>query len=69
MGTSDRWPLTEHSSCPLCGEPLGFYEPLVEVEGGKIRRTSRAAQPEPAWAANGLAYHAGCFDQQQQASS
>jgi hypothetical protein len=69
MGTSDPPVVTEPPRCTLCGEPLGVYEPLVEVEGEQIIRTSRAARPELASAANGSTYHARCFDQQHRAGS
>lgn len=52
--------------CALCGEPLGVYEPLVEVNGSEIARTSRAARPDLPAAAAGSSFHAACFAQQQE---
>lgn len=51
--------------CALCGEPLGVYEPLVEVDGERIRRTSRAAAPDLCCGESGSCYHASCFEQYQ----
>jgi hypothetical protein len=31
--------------CRLCGKPIGVYEPLVVIEQGRTRTTSRAAEP------------------------
>jgi hypothetical protein len=31
--------------CSCCGEPVGVYEPLVAIERGRARQTSRAAEP------------------------
>jgi hypothetical protein len=33
------------SECRCCGEPIGVYEPLVAIERGRARMTSRAAEP------------------------
>lgn len=49
--------------CDLCGEPLGVYEPLVEIDGERVRRTSRAAAPELSCGHGGSCYHARCFEQ------
>jgi hypothetical protein len=32
-------------ACRCCGEPIGVYEPLIAIERGRPRRTSRAAEP------------------------
>lgn len=32
--------------CSCCGESIGVYEPLIAVERGRARRTSRAAEPQ-----------------------
>jgi hypothetical protein len=51
--------------CAFCGEPLGFYEPLVELDGDRIIRTSRAAHPDFPHAGDS-SFHARCFDQHQE---
>jgi hypothetical protein len=53
--------------CEVCGEPLGVYEPLVEVRGERIRRTSRAAAPDLLCGHGASCYHARCFDQRANA--
>ena len=50
--------------CALCGEPLGIYEPLVELDGEKIIRTSRAARPDLPCVADS-SFHARCFEEHQ----
>jgi hypothetical protein len=49
--------------CPICGEPLGMYEPIVDVDGDRVRRTSRAAEPDLSCGGAGSCYHARCFEQ------
>ena len=31
--------------CPVCDEPIGVYEPVVVIGGGKARTTSLAREP------------------------
>jgi hypothetical protein len=47
--------------CSRCGEPIGVYEPLVVIERGRARRTSRAAEPEIA-TAPGEYRHLACHE-------
>ena len=51
--------------CALCGEPLGIYEPLIQLDGEKIIRTSRAARPDLPFFADS-SFHAGCFEERQE---
>lgn len=48
--------------CGVCGEPLGVYEPVVEVDGKQVRRTSRAAVPDLCRGDGVACYHAACFE-------
>jgi hypothetical protein len=50
--------------CELCGEVIGVYEPLVRIVDGRLRRTSRAAEPE--LAAGDDCYHDSCYLSQRQ---
>ena len=47
--------------CSRCGTVLGVYEPLVCVVDGRVRRTSRAADPGLLQSAEAC-YHAACFE-------
>jgi hypothetical protein len=46
--------------CVKCGDRIGVYEPLVHIDGGVARRTSRAAEPEIVHARP--VYHAACWE-------
>ncbi len=39
--------------CRHCGDVIGAYEPVIVVQSGEARETSRAAEPE-------LVRHAAC---------
>jgi len=39
---------TRAPRCSFCGEPIGVYEPMAEIEDGSVRITSLAADPETA---------------------
>ncbi len=47
--------------CLLCGEPIGVYEPLVVIERGRARTSSRAAEPALS-SAPGEYRHLACHD-------
>ncbi len=47
--------------CSRCGTVLGVYEPLVCVVDGRVRRTSRAADPALIRRAEAC-YHAACYE-------
>jgi hypothetical protein len=49
--------------CATCGELIGVYEPAVWVVDGRVRTTSRAADPDVS-AEHGRAFHAGCYKDQ-----
>jgi hypothetical protein len=63
--STDETP-TPHSppECAACGMAIGVYEPLIQVRGKLVRRTSRGAEPEACGSA-GACYHAGCYDHEQ----
>jgi hypothetical protein len=46
--------------CVTCGEVIGVYEPAVWVIDGRVRTTSRAADPNVS-AEHDCAFHAGCY--------
>lgn len=48
--------------CEHCGDVIGVYEPLVELNDGTARETSRAAEPRLAHSPRGSHYHADCFE-------
>jgi len=47
--------------CSHCGDRIGVYEPLVAIDDGRARETSRAAEPEMTHTSD-LCYHRTCFD-------
>ena len=50
----------ERVECPICGDVIGVYEPMIVVTEAHARRTSRAAEPgldEPL----GDCYHDACY--------
>lgn len=47
--------------CGLCGEAIGVYEPLIAIEHGRARQTSRAAEPALA-SAPGDYRHLDCHE-------
>lgn len=62
MASPSSQPTSAAPRCALCGEPLGVYEVIVEIDGERIRRTSRAAAPELCCNERVSCYHAGCFE-------
>jgi len=53
-------PIGEQWRCAHCSEPIGAYEPMITVEGGRARRTSRTVEIR----AGRLApehYHHACY--------
>jgi hypothetical protein len=50
--------------CDVCGEPIGVYEPLIAIERGRARRTSRASEPGIGRAA-GEYRHRECHDERR----
>jgi hypothetical protein len=50
--------------CDVCGEPIGVYEPLIAIERGRARRTSRASEPGIGTAA-GEYRHRECHDERR----
>ncbi|MGN6373145.1 MAG: hypothetical protein ACTHM1_09160 [Solirubrobacteraceae bacterium] len=53
-------PTGEQWRCAHCGEPIGAYEPMVTVEGDRVRRTSRTVEQRT----GGVAverYHHACY--------
>lgn len=47
--------------CARCGDVMGVYEPLIHVADERVRRTSRAAEPDVC-RADGVCYHASCYE-------
>lgn len=45
--------------CPLCGERIGVYEPMIVITPYGARRTSRAREALPPTPA--ILLHAGCY--------
>lgn len=46
--------------CPLCGDRIGVYEPMIVITPYGARRTSRAREPllPPT---DGILLHDGCY--------
>ena len=49
-------------SCEHCGQRIGVYEPMVELQGDRANRTSRAADSRLDSTGAGRIFHAGCYD-------
>lgn len=47
-------------TCDHCAEVIGVYEPVVVVDEGEARETSRAAEPGVA-CEQGQRYHRACY--------
>jgi len=45
--------------CPVCGDVIGVYEPLIALEGGSARRTSLALEPMLG-SSEEMIIHVGC---------
>lgn len=52
-----RW-MTGRVVCPLCGDVIGAYEPLLVVGGGVARRSSLLREPLLASGENVIVHHA-----------
>jgi hypothetical protein len=50
----EQWP------CARCGEPIGAYEPMVTVENGHARRSSRTVERR-AGRLTSEPYHQACY--------
>ncbi len=50
--------------CGRCGDVIGVYEPMLIVEDGDVRETSRLREQarEPGWAPVEDCYHETCFE-------
>ena len=46
--------------CRRCGDVIGAYEPMVLLDGGRARRTSRAAESAPTHA-DAECFHEHCY--------
>jgi hypothetical protein len=51
--------------CRRCGDVIGVYEPMILLEDGKARETSRAAEPDVD--GRGDRFHGYCYEQLVQA--
>ncbi len=63
MRLNDATDLTEHPRCAACGERIGVYEPIVNVTGTTVSRTSLAMRPAPH--VTGLEprlFHVDCYE-------
>ena len=47
--------------CVTCEDVIGVYEPLVHIDRGLARRTSRAAEPGVT-DSSGQCYHLDCYE-------
>jgi hypothetical protein len=55
------------TTCSRCGAVMGVYEPLVCLVEGRLRRSSRAADPELLKLA-AACHHATCFERSIEAA-
>lgn len=46
--------------CQRCGDVIGAYEPMIVLEDGDARETSKAADPKAA-SERGEHYHRDCY--------
>jgi hypothetical protein len=58
----DTAPAAGELSCEHCGQRIGVYEPMVELQGDLTNRTSRAADPRLDSGGAGTVFHAACYD-------
>ena len=49
--------------CEHCEDVIGVYEPMIVLEGGRARATSKAAEQDSAWGLTSACYHASCYEQ------
>jgi hypothetical protein len=49
------------ATCMLCARPIGAYEPVVLIEGGRAVRASRATHPGLGHGKSSL-YHLECYE-------
>jgi hypothetical protein len=61
--TGRRFDTPAAVGCECCEEPIGVYEPIVELTGDVARRTSLAAEPRFAAAYGSTLFHAACYDE------
>jgi hypothetical protein len=47
--------------CTVCDDVIGIYEPLVHIDDGLPRPTSRAAEPSVT-RSKGQCYHLECYE-------
>jgi hypothetical protein len=47
--------------CQHCDDVIGVYEPMIVLEDGRVRTTSRAAERDRAMLL-GDCYHAECYE-------
>jgi hypothetical protein len=61
---SDDDPMGPQLRCARCGEVIGVYEPMLFVEDGTVRETSRLREQgrAPGWALVEDCYHENCFE-------
>jgi hypothetical protein len=50
--------------CQRCGDVIGSYEPMILLESGGVRETSRAAEPKAASPCSEH-YHRDCYIAEQ----
>jgi hypothetical protein len=49
--------------CEHCEEVIGVYEPMIVLDGGRARATSKAAERDDTWMLGGECFHAACYEQ------
>jgi hypothetical protein len=49
--------------CERCGDVIGVYEPMIVLDNGRARATSKAAEQDAAWSIARECYHALCYEQ------
>jgi hypothetical protein len=57
----EQWSSGELPRCVTCEDVIGVYEPLVHIDRGLARRTSRAAEPGVT-DSSGQCYHLDCYE-------
>lgn len=48
--------------CEHCKDVIGVYEPMIVLQDGRARTTSKGAEQDGAWALVGECYHAVCYE-------
>jgi len=49
--------------CVHCEDVIGVYEPMIVLDNGQARATSKAAEQEGSRSLAGECYHAACYEQ------